>query len=133
MKRPVHTARLLNRRAIVVVGALLVLCASDGVGPRLLPLPALARVASATSETDSRQTAPRDTSHSAAATRVAMITAPQIQAAKERPQRQAAAHTPESTLSPQALTATPAPGQPPVRESTGHFSRPRDRAPPRRP
>lgn len=133
MKRPVHAARLLNRRAVVVVGTLLVLCVSDGVGPRLLPLPTLARAASSAPETESGQAAPREVSRGATAARVAMINAPQIQAAKERPQQQAAAHTPETTLRPQTLTTAPSLSPPLVHESAGLFSRPRDRAPPRRP
>lgn len=37
-------ARYISQRGVLVIGALICLCLSDSVGPRLLPLPALSKV-----------------------------------------------------------------------------------------
>ena len=133
MKRPVHAARLVNRRAVIVVGALLVLCASDDVGPRLLPLPQLPELASTTKPADQRQGASRAPSQSrSTGARVEMVSAPQSRAASERQSPHAAAHAPKFDLA-----APPAPASPglepyqPSGESSAPFSRPKGRAPPR--
>ena len=133
MKPPVHTARLLDRRAVIVVGALLVLCVSDNVGPRLLPLPPPPVLASTTKPADQRQGASRAPAQSrTTGARVEMVSAPQSRAASERQSPHAAAHAPKFDLA--APPAPPAPGlelDRPSGESSAPFSRPKGRAPPR--
>ncbi|HEY9284762.1 MAG TPA: hypothetical protein VIP46_15000 [Pyrinomonadaceae bacterium] len=133
MKRPVHAARLLNRRALVVVGALLVLCVSDNVGPRLLPLPPLPELVSTPKPADQRRVASRAPSQSrTTGARVEIVSAPQGRAASERQSPQAAAHAPKFALAaPLAPTSPSLEPYQPSGERSAPFSRPKGRAPPR--
>ncbi len=127
-----NTARLLNPRVVFIVGVLALLCVSDGVGPRLLPVPTLAEPASLTPERDRGFAASRTPSRGRAATRVEMVPAPQAQAAAARQQQQAA-HTPKFIFHlPHSARSWGQDLRPHSRESSAHFSRPQGRAPPRR-
>lgn len=133
MKRPVHTARLLNRRAVIIVGALLVLCVSDNVGPRLLPLPSLPELASTPKQTDRGRVVSRSPSQGrTTGARVEMVSAPQGRAASERQSPHAAAHAPKFDLAAPLAPASPSPElYQPSGERSAPFSRPKGRAPPR--
>lgn len=133
MKQLVNTARLLNPRAVLIVGASALLCISDGVGPRLLPLPALVETASPTPAHERGDAASRTPSRVRTTTRVEMVPAPQARAAAERQPQQAAAHTPKFILPlPRLAQSRGQDFRTHARESSAHFSRPQGRAPPRR-
>lgn len=133
MKRLVNTARLLNPRAVRVVGVLVSLCVSDNVGPRLLPLPVTPEFASAPVLSDQGQAASRTPSHGGTVgSRVEMVSASQSRAGAERQSPHAAAHTPEFKLAiPSAPHSLRRELYPSLAESSVPFSRPKGRAPPR--
>ena len=73
---------MLKWRALLIIGALISLCLSDSVGPRLLPLPALQRV---TASTEARQSiepagSPTPTPTKGLGPKVEMAAAPQNRA-----------------------------------------------------
>lgn len=125
MKRLVNTARLLTLRALFAVGVLALLCVSDGVGPRLLPLP------TAHERSDAASRAP---SRGRTVARVEMVSGPQAQVAMVRqPQQQVAARTPNFIPPPPRLALLQ--GQdlrPHSREDSAHILRTQGRAPPSR-
>ena len=120
-------------RVLLILGVLASLCVSDNVGPRLLPLPPLPELASA-SETPGRgHAASRTPAHGRmTGARVEMVSAPQSRAGAERQSPQTAAHAPKFELvvpsAPHTLTREL---YPPSSESSAPFSRPKGRAPPR--
>jgi hypothetical protein len=118
-------------RALLVLGVLLSLCASDNVGPRLLPLPVSAESAAAARQLDQGESAARAPSRGRAfRARVEMAQAPKSRAGAGRQLTHAAA-TPKL-----GLTKPPAARHPrggpysPVGESSADYSRPGGRAPP---
>ncbi|HLL75993.1 MAG TPA: hypothetical protein VK421_12115 [Pyrinomonadaceae bacterium] len=120
-------------RALLVAGVLLSLCASDNVGPRLLPLPVSAETAAASRQLDQGGTASRAPSRDKAfGARVEMASAQQSRAGAGRQLTHASAAASKPVL-PSTLPAHLLRGEPysPIRESSANFSRPRGRAPPR--
>ncbi|HWS87631.1 MAG TPA: hypothetical protein VN282_11745 [Pyrinomonadaceae bacterium] len=120
-------------RILIILGALVSLCVSDNVGPRLLPLPPVSELASVPGAFDQRLAASgapaQDKTEGA---RVEMITAPQSRAGAHRQSSLAAALAPKFAL---AVPTDPRPSRwevhPPSAESSAPFSRPKGRAPPR--
>ena len=125
--------RALSLRAFVVVCALLSLCVSDNVGPRLLPLPHVPEFAPTQGPFDPGQTAsPAPPQGRTERGRVEMLSAPQSRAGAERQSPHAAAHTPEFKLAiPSAPHSLRRELYPSLAESSAPFSRPKGRAPPR--
>jgi hypothetical protein len=124
-----HTAA----RLLIILGALVSLCVSDNVGPRLLPLPPISELASASRTFDSGQAASGAPARGkSVGARVQMVTAPQSRAGVHRQSSQAVAHAPKFSL---AVPAVPRPLRwevyPPSAESSAPSSRPKGRAPPR--
>jgi hypothetical protein len=121
-------------RILIILGALVSLCVSDNVGPRLLPLPLpvseLASVPGAFDQRLAASGAPAQDKPEGA--RVEMLTAPQSRAGAHRQSSQAAALPPKFAL---AVPTAPRPLRwevhPPSAESSAPFSRPKGRAPPR--
>ncbi len=133
VKRLIAAARLFRPRAVLTVGVLALLCVSDGVGPRLLPLPSFVEIAPTTREHDRAYAASRTPARVGSTTRVEMVPAPQARAATERQPRPAAAHTQKFVLPLPGLAESRGQAlRPHARERTSHFSRPQGRAPPRR-
>ena len=125
--------RALSLRALVVFCALLSLCVSDNVGPRLLPLPHGPEAATTPGRFEQGQSASPAPSHGRTeGRRVEMTSAPQSRAAAERHSTQVAAHAPQFDLAspPAGLLSRPE-LSPPSGESSAPFSRPKGRAPPR--
>jgi hypothetical protein len=120
-------------RVLLILGALVVLCVSDTVGPRLLPLPFTAELAPTPVPSDRGQAASRTTSHGeTTGARVEIVSAPQSRAGAERQWPHAAAHA--SKFEYAAPRAPRSPGREPdspLAESSAPFSRPKGRAPPR--
>jgi hypothetical protein len=120
-------------RILIIFGALVSLCVSDNVGPRLLPLPPVSELASVPGASDRRPAASgapaQDKTEGA---RVEMVTAPQSRSGAHRQSSQAAALAPKFAL---AVPTAPRPLRwevhPPSAESSTPFSRPKGRAPPR--
>lgn len=120
-------------RVLIILVALVSLCVSDNVGPRLLPLPPTAELASTPGPSDrghaTSHTPSQDRTEGA---RVEMISAPQSRAGAERQSPQVAAHAPKFEL---AVPSTPRSLRLerylPCAESSATFSRPKGRAPPR--
>jgi hypothetical protein len=126
-------ARALSLRALVVFCALLSLCVSDNVGPRLLPLPHGPGLAPTPAPFDPGQAAAPGPSHGRTeGRRVEMVSAPQSRAGAERQTTQSAALAPKFELA-----AAPAPRSlrrelyPPSGQNSAPFSHPKGRAPPR--
>lgn len=125
--------KLAAARLLIILGALVSLCVSDNVGPRLLPLPPVSELASVPGAFDRRLAASgapaQDKTEGA---RVEMTTAPQSRSGAHRQSSQAAALAPKFGL---AAPAAPRPlgwvVYPPSAESSAPFSRPKGRAPPR--
>jgi len=120
-------------RLLVMLGALLSLCVSDNIWPRLLPLPPVPELASAPEAFDQRPAASGAPAHDKTeGARVEMVTAPQSRAWAQRQSSQAAAHAPKFAL---AAPTDPRPLRwevhPPSAGSSAPFSRPKGRAPPR--
>lgn len=110
-------------RALLAVGVLALLCVSDGVGPRLLPLPTLHERSAAASRLPSR---------GRTAVRVEMTSGPQTQAATTNQSQQVVAHTQNFILSPPYLVVfRGAELHPGDRKRASHIFRPLGRAPPR--
>lgn len=119
-------------RALFILGVLLSLCASDNVGPRLLPLPAPPESAAAARHLDHGEAASRAPARGrASGARVEMASTPKSRAGAGRQLTPAVANTPRVGL-PSPLVAGLLRGEPysPVRESYANVWRPRGRAPP---
>jgi hypothetical protein len=125
--------RALSPRALVIFCALLSLCVSDNVGPRLLPLPPVAELASTSGPFDRGQAAsPTPSQGRTRGARVEMISASQARTGAERQSPQVAAHAPKFELAaPSAPRSAGRDLYPPFCESSAPFSRPKGRAPPR--
>ena len=126
--------KLTAARVLLILGALLSLCVSDNVGPRLLPLPLAPERASAPSPSGvGASLSPAPSRGSTAGARVEMVSAPQSRAGAER-------HPPQATApAPKFEPALPSAARPPKRGldqpsavSPAPLSRPEGRAPPRR-
>ncbi|HEU4596511.1 MAG TPA: hypothetical protein VFS10_15350 [Pyrinomonadaceae bacterium] len=120
-------------RVLLILGALLSLCVSDNVGPRLLPLPPSPELAPAPGLFERGQTASRTTPHGGTeGARVEMASATQNRAGAERQSPQAAARAPKFEI---VIPSTPRllrwEDHPPFAERSTPFSRPEGRAPPR--
>ena len=132
MTQRADTALRLKARALLVLGVLLSLCASDNVGPRLLPLPVPAESAAAGRQISQDETASRAPSRDAALrARVEMAPAPKGRAGAGRQLTQAAANAPSLSLpSPSAALLLRGELYSPVREIPANASLFRGRAPP---
>lgn len=132
MASDADTTRLRAARVLLILGVLASLCVSDGVGPRLLPLPPLAERVAAFTVSDRGQDASHAPAHgSAVVERVEMVSAPQSRAGAERHAPQAAAHPTKFELVAPSASRTRRQSYPPLSESSTPFSRPKGRAPPR--
>jgi len=125
--------RALSPHALIILCALLSLCVSDNVGPRLLPIPALPELASASVGSDLGHSTSRAPSRGwTGGARVEMVSAPQNRAGAGRQSPQAVANAPKFDL---AVPTAPRPLRrdiyPPSAETSAPFSRPKGRAPPR--
>ena len=125
--------RLPAERVLLIIGALISLCVSDNVGPRLLPLPLVPGLGSTAGLPGRGQAASHTPSHGrTTGARVQMVSAPKIRAGAERPLPLSAAHAPKFEL---AIPSAPHPLlrglYPQLAESSAPFSRPKGRAPPR--
>jgi hypothetical protein len=127
------STRALSLRALVIFCALLSLCVSDNVGPRLLPLPPVNELASTSGPFYWGQAAsPAPSQGRTRGARVEVISAPQTRAGAERQSPQVAAHAPKFELAaPSAPRSKGREPYPPFCESSAPFSRPKGRAPPR--
>ena len=132
MTKGTATTRALTRRALLIFGALVSLCVSENVGPRLLPLPASPEVA-AQGASDPGQTISRASSKGkSAGARVQIVSNPQSRAGVERHASVTATRAEKFDLAPPPNPAVLRRGlHPTVPESTAPFSRPKGRAPPR--
>ncbi len=132
MARDAATTKFQAARVLLILGVLASLCVSDNVGPRLLPLPLTAELASVPVPSGRGQAASPTPSHGrTTGTRVEMVTAPQSRAGAERQSPQAAAYAPKFELAtPLVLPSLRRELYPPSAESSTPFSRPRGRAPP---
>jgi len=120
-------------RALLVLGVLVSLCASDGVGPRLLPLPAAVDSIATARQIDQREAASRAPSRDQPLrARVEMASAPKGRAGAGRQLTHATANSHGLSL-PSPNAARPLCGElyPHVRESSAKASPFRGRAPPR--
>jgi len=125
--------KLRATRVLLILCALVSLCVSDNVGPRLLPLPSAPESASLPRHPDREPAATNAPSQGRTDddARVEMAPAPQSRVGAERQSSQAAAHTPKFELA--APPARPLPGweiYQPSAKSSAPFSRPKGRAPP---
>ena len=121
-------------RALLIIGALISLCLSDTVGPRLLPLPVSEAVTIASDE--GRQGIEPAASRAPAPTkgscpRVEMAATAQNRAGADHKHVQVAAHTPRSMFEAPADIILDAPGAFRPLHSASLVSRPQGRAPPR--
>jgi hypothetical protein len=123
----------LSLRALIIFCALLSLCVSDNVGPRLLPLPPVSELASASVWPDRGHSTSRAPSHSRpGGARVDMVSAPQSRAGAGSQSPQEAANTPKFELiAPTAPRRLKREVHPPSAECSAPFARPLGRAPPR--
>ncbi len=84
--------KLTAARVLIILGVLVLLCVSDNVGPRLLPLPSISELASAPQAFDPGEAASRAPARGKTeGARVEMVTAPQSRAGAERQSPHAAA------------------------------------------
>ena len=120
-------------RILLILGVLVSLCVSDNVGPRLLPLPLIPELASATKPSDLGRNASPTPSHGrTVGARVEMVSPTQSRAGAERGAPQIAAPAPKFGLAiPSALCSLRWEIYSPSTESSAPFSRPKGRAPPR--
>jgi hypothetical protein len=120
-------------RALLIIGAVISLCVSDNVGPRLLPLPAVTEQASEADPSGRGRAASRAPSrHRTEGGRVEMVSATQSRAGDARQSPQAAPHAPRFELAtPPAPRSSGREPYPPSDQSSAPFSRPKGRAPPR--
>jgi hypothetical protein len=132
MARDAATTKFQAARVLLILGVLASLCVSDNVGPRLLPLPLTAGLASAPAPSDWGQAASPTPSHGrTTGARVEMVSATQSRAGAERQSPQAAAQAPKFELAaPLVLPSLRRELYPPSAESSPPFSRPKGRAPP---
>ena len=125
--------KLSAARILIILGALVSLCVSDNVGPRLLPLPTVSEPASTLGPYERGQAASRTPSHGRShGARVEMVSAPQSRSGAERQSPHAASHALKFELA--VPPASPSPRRElyqPSAESSAPFSRPKGRAPPR--
>lgn len=119
-------------RVLLILCALVSLCVSDNVGPRLLPLPPAAEAVSLPLPSDGTPaTSPTPSQRETDDARVEMAPAPQSRVGAGRHSSQGAAHTLKFELD--APPARPLPGWEDYQhsaESTAPLSRPKGRAPP---
>jgi hypothetical protein len=122
-------------RALLIIGALISLCLSDTVGPRLLPLPVSELVTTAPVEGQpgpepaaSRTPAPTK----GTSPRVEMAATAQTRAGADHKHVQVAAHTPRGVLqAPAVVILDTLNAYQPLYSLTAQVSRPQGRAPPR--
>ena len=98
-------------RLMLITGALLALCISDSVGPRLLPLPASHIIKAAAQSQLSGGTAasPKPAPTKGSGPRMEMAAAPQFRAGSHQQQVQPATHTPQSVGELPVTIVRPAP------------------------
>lgn len=133
MKQTVSKRWMFWNRAILVVGALVCLCLSDSVGPRLLPLPTLVEPAAGSLvQLDSGPRASRaPNSKSAGNTRIEMAPGRQYRARDRHHHLQPATAAPQAwlQLQPTKLAVAPA-SYTTLKSSTASVSKPSGRGPP---
>ena len=127
-------AGMVKWRALLIIGALISLCLSDGVGPRLMPLPvpeaarASAEVPQGNAPTASRVPSPVKGSTS----RVEMAATAQNRAGARHQQSQTATHAPQGMFEAPAVIILKVHGSyGPLLSFTAPVSRPPGRGPPR--
>jgi hypothetical protein len=122
-------------RALLIIGALISLCLSDTVGPRLLPLPVseLGTTASAEGWAGPEPAASRTPSHTKGSSpRVEMVATAQIRTGADNKHVQVAVRTPRHVLEAPTDILLDAPNAyQPLYSLTAQVSRPQGRAPPR--
>jgi hypothetical protein len=122
-------------RALLIIGALISLCLSDTVGPRLLPLPTseLATTAEALGRPGPAPAASRTPpSSKSLGPRVDMAATSQNRAGADHKHMQVAAHSPRSVLqAPAGIILSTLNVFKPLYSLTAQVSRPPGRAPPR--
>jgi hypothetical protein len=122
-------------RALLIIGALISLCLSDTVGPRLLPLPVseLVTTASAEGQPGPELAASRTPSPTKGSSpRVEMAVTAHSRAGADHKQVQAAAHNPHSVLeAPADIILDTLNAYQPLYSLAAQVSRPPGRAPPR--
>lgn len=119
-------------RVLITLGALLSLCVSDSVGPRLLPLPAASeRAAERRQAFDAADVSHAPARECPAVVRVAMAAPARKQAGAEQQPLHVAAHAAEGLISP-APDAGPfaQTTYSPIHATTATATRPPGRAPP---
>lgn len=132
MARDAAITNFTATRVLLILCALVSLCVSDNVGPRLLPLPPAPEAVSLPSPSDRMPaTSPTPSQGGTNDARVEMAQAPQSRVGAGRHSSQGAAHTPKFELdAPPARPLTGWEDYQSSAESTASFSRPIGRAPP---
>ena len=133
--RPYDTkAGTVKWRALLIAGALISLCLSDNVGPRLLPLPVseVVTTASAEGQQGIEPAASRAPAPKGASPRVEMAATAKNSAGADQKHVQIAAHTPWGVLeAPADIVLNALSARKPLYSLTAQASRPPGRAPPR--
>lgn len=126
-------SRFRTARALLILGGLLSLCISEGVGPRLVPLPAAPELAAATRRDGREATAARTTSHGkSTALHEAMIPQTHKRWGAERQPLPLATHGFNGGLAHACDARALSPNvYPPLHTVSAPASRPAGRAPPR--